>query len=331
MIVTPAGSLELAIPTYTAGTYTADEIDLSGLADEKDLAIRWGADVPGACSLTIEARISLDGGVTWTQWAEASDGGRWPGYTVEDDLSSARAQWRATMSTQDDQATPTLRSVTPVADYGKRAMRWDCHRHYTGVLVPASRRAFADVDLTASEPIIAEPVAEYRYQTEVVELEHEGEVRVYPQITARRASWLPEGVATVSPRLRSEPDGGPWTAYEPWRIGQRTLRRVQMQAVVDCRDGAVFLAAFTPTVDVQPRTIVNRVMSIDPAGTRVTYDPLVYRLPSVSVTPTVAGRRWYITAHDETGVTLHLEQADGSAIPSAEDASVNITVSGDEQ
>ena len=73
--------------------------------------IAWTANTPVGTSVTVETRISLDGGNTWSEWQQCTNGGAVPGLPVGTDLSNARIQIQQTLSTSNADVTPQLDKV----------------------------------------------------------------------------------------------------------------------------------------------------------------------------------------------------------------------------
>ena len=84
-------------------------INTSTVASSK---ISWTSNTPAGTSVTVETRVSLDGGTTWFNWQQCTNGGTIPGLAAGTDLTNARIQMRQTLSTTDSSVTPELQSVT---------------------------------------------------------------------------------------------------------------------------------------------------------------------------------------------------------------------------
>jgi len=93
-----------------SGTYTHTVQNISGVGVVKTSTITFNKTVPAGTTLTIEVRISTDGGSTWGSWTAKNTGDSF--ITAGTDISNYRFQWRANLSTTDTSATPTLADVT---------------------------------------------------------------------------------------------------------------------------------------------------------------------------------------------------------------------------
>ena len=87
-------------------------LDLAGLQEWHELVgspstISWYASV-NEQNFRVEARASLDGGATWTDWGEAANGGAIPGLAAGADASSGRLQVRQVFETDHPRTTPIL-------------------------------------------------------------------------------------------------------------------------------------------------------------------------------------------------------------------------------
>src|SRR5690606_15990725 len=77
-----------------SGTRTSPPLDLSTVDAVAGSSISWAATTPAGTSITVETRLSLDGGSTWGPWQVCTNGGAIPGITPGMDLSNARIQTR---------------------------------------------------------------------------------------------------------------------------------------------------------------------------------------------------------------------------------------------
>jgi hypothetical protein len=100
----------------TTGTYTHGAQNVSGAAITTGATIAFNATTPANTAVVIETRQSVDGGANYGGWTA-----RLTGATVVPsgtDLSLYRLQWRATLTTTDTAATPSLDDVTLAAATG---------------------------------------------------------------------------------------------------------------------------------------------------------------------------------------------------------------------
>ena len=86
------------------------QLDLSSLGTVDDTLIEWTETLNNQ-TITIETRVSLDGGSTWTAWATATNGGTIPDLSSGTDVSNGILECRQTLSTSDSTVTPELHSL----------------------------------------------------------------------------------------------------------------------------------------------------------------------------------------------------------------------------
>jgi len=100
-----------------ASTYPSSGIRISPIYSLGSTAtvvsskITWTANTPAGTSVTVETRISLDGGTTWSNWQQCTNGGAVPELSVGIDLSNARIQIRQTLTTNNPSVTPQLDKI----------------------------------------------------------------------------------------------------------------------------------------------------------------------------------------------------------------------------
>jgi len=93
------------------GTRTSPIYNIASIGAVASSTISWTAVTPIDTSVTVETRISLDGGNTWSEWQQCTNGGAVPGLPVGTDLSNARIQIQQTLSTSNADVTPQLDKV----------------------------------------------------------------------------------------------------------------------------------------------------------------------------------------------------------------------------
>lgn len=98
---------------YTAsGTRTSPEYNISTTGTVESATITWTANTPAGTSVTVETRVSLDSGATWTSWQTVANGSAVPGLPKGTNLANARIQLRQTLSTTNSAVTPQLLDIT---------------------------------------------------------------------------------------------------------------------------------------------------------------------------------------------------------------------------
>ncbi|GAA4881748.1 hypothetical protein GCM10023310_72280 [Paenibacillus vulneris] len=94
-----------------AGYRTSPTFPLNLDGDGAITSIQWNAKEPAGTSVSIETRISLDNGVTWTNWKGCVNQGTIPDITSQTPLKYAKIQYRALLKTNDKNTTPSLDEV----------------------------------------------------------------------------------------------------------------------------------------------------------------------------------------------------------------------------
>ncbi|MEW6183374.1 MAG: discoidin domain-containing protein [Bacillota bacterium] len=96
---------------YTSsGTYTHTIQDVSGTWVADNFKISYSKTTPANTAVSVEARTSSDGGAIWSDWVARNSGE----VIIPDgtNLSNYRVQWRANLSTSDQNSSPSLDDVT---------------------------------------------------------------------------------------------------------------------------------------------------------------------------------------------------------------------------
>jgi len=96
----------------SSGTRTSPVYNIANDSILVSSITNWIANTPIDTSVVIETRVSLDGGTTWSDWQQCTNGGAVPGLPVGTDLSNARIQIRQTLNTNNTNVTPELNNVT---------------------------------------------------------------------------------------------------------------------------------------------------------------------------------------------------------------------------
>jgi hypothetical protein len=94
----------------TAGVYTHHEQNISAAREIANATITYDKTTPANTTLTVEARVSTDGGANWGAWTARASGEAI--ITAGTDVSGYRVQWRTNLASTDGVNTPTLNSVT---------------------------------------------------------------------------------------------------------------------------------------------------------------------------------------------------------------------------
>lgn len=116
--------LELqAISTYhTFGTWESSILDISQVGKAASTEISWvNESVPAETSVKVETQLSFDGGSTWEDYEEATNGKGIPGINQQTDLSNALLRYKAVLTTNDDTETPSIDSASIKLKTGYKA------------------------------------------------------------------------------------------------------------------------------------------------------------------------------------------------------------------
>jgi len=97
---------------FSSGTRTSPIYNIATAGTVESATITWTANTPAGTSVTVETRVSLDGGATWTSWQTVASGSAVPGLPKGTNLANARIQLRQTLSTTNSAVTPQLLDVT---------------------------------------------------------------------------------------------------------------------------------------------------------------------------------------------------------------------------
>jgi len=96
----------------SSGTRTSPEYNISTAGTVESAIITWTANTPAGTSVTVETRVSLDSGATWSSWQTVASGSAVPGLPKGTNLANARIQLRQTLSTTNSAVTPQLLDIT---------------------------------------------------------------------------------------------------------------------------------------------------------------------------------------------------------------------------
>jgi len=95
----------------SSGTRTSPTYNIVTAGTVESATITWTANTPVGTSVTVETRVSLDGGATWSSWQITTSGSAVPGLPKGTNLANARIQLRQTLSTTNSAVTPQLQDV----------------------------------------------------------------------------------------------------------------------------------------------------------------------------------------------------------------------------
>ncbi|HJS33216.1 MAG TPA: phage tail protein [Alphaproteobacteria bacterium] len=181
-------------------------------------------------------------------------------------------------------------------------------RHWTGALVPDSKRKAADKSgFETFDRFVDEPVDLCRFDGGAVTLTFPDMVRVWAEFAAELGAGETTGHAR--PRLlisytTGDDDPAMWSDdgaslfsanaalmwsgfgdYVPWSVGDIDIAAVRFRVESRPADGISVLRGFRPVVDVPPASQAAAGISVGPGGTTIVFDKPFHRTPSIRVTP----------------------------------------------
>lgn len=145
---------------YPSGSRISPVFDISTSSQISCSVIGWNSNVPDNTSITIETSISLDNGVTWSEWEVATNNGTVPGITSGTNLNNAKLRVRQTLSTTDSTVTPHLLDL-----FVKILPQYFASGTWTSPVYNASSTSAFDtgtIDWSADLPSGTDITAEYR-------------------------------------------------------------------------------------------------------------------------------------------------------------------------
>ncbi|MBA4542004.1 phage tail family protein [Thermoactinomyces daqus] len=107
-------TISLTSGYVASGSYESPVVDISQVGKAASTLQNWTmfSTQPPGTTVTLSTRYSLDGGSTWSAYADTTNGGTIPGISQSTDLSNARFQYKFTLSTTDVGATPQIDKTT---------------------------------------------------------------------------------------------------------------------------------------------------------------------------------------------------------------------------
>src|SRR5690606_32656161 len=102
----------------TSGTYVTNAMDISTVGKAASSYQDWVSTEPSGTNVTVESRLSTDGGNSWTSWVLVTAWGAIPDITQTTDLPNARLQYRFNLTTTDTFVTPTVSYLEVVLTSG---------------------------------------------------------------------------------------------------------------------------------------------------------------------------------------------------------------------
>lgn len=187
--------------------------------------------------------------------------------------------------------------------------------HHTGVLVPEST---LDADQLTNvelfEQFVPYPEAVCSYESPEVDIGKDGDVRIWASVPGRfRADVTGQFLPAVEVDYRASV--GAYDGFQPWTIGQVTVRFVKYKFTVHTSDGRPVVRDFVNVIDTVERQENVDGITIGAGGQAITFQTPFFNVPTVyfdndSATVLIATS----TGVSETGFTGHLYNTSGTQV-----------------
>lgn len=192
----------------------------------------------------------------------------------------------------------------------------DMVRHHTGVLVPESTVATADLGWELFDSFVASPVASCSYESPEIDLATDvGRARLWA--TAEAVLGPGEtGSADPAFEVKYRTESGAYGEWSPWSVGVVPARYVKFRVVLIPTTGAAYLRDFLPTVDVAPQTETLGPVSVPAGGGAVAFAQEFYAVPKVFPQVVDATEALYPipSSTTKTGCTMHVYDVTGASV-----------------
>jgi len=238
---------------------------------------------------------------TWRFWIKAVD--------ADDNLSSSAAYFDLEVT-----------SENPVVFQTAEAPRWQgskagCFYHAVDNTLCAQSQSLASaLGWEVFDSYCPNPVSEFTYTGLEIDYGFDTSAgRIYGPITAALGegeSGAAEPIFQLDYRLAA----GSYDGYENWTIGTASARYLSPRLRVDMNTGRAYVSAFTPTVD-SPRRSEAQTVTLDAAGSAVTWTTQFFAAPAVTVTPVSTSAIFGVAnSITETGATVRLFNTSGTGV-----------------
>ncbi|SEF95225.1 phage tail domain-containing protein [Paenibacillus sp. UNC499MF] len=93
------------------GYYESEELPIQLDGNGALTKLTWSADEPPGTSVTLYTNVSMNGGVSWSGWKAAVNGGSIPDIYTHSQLTDARVKFRFFLKTDDRAVSPVIREI----------------------------------------------------------------------------------------------------------------------------------------------------------------------------------------------------------------------------
>jgi hypothetical protein len=187
-------------------------------------------------------------------------------------------------------ATATIHNPNTVIFQRDEPLVWELGTPTHAVIHQPTRSLVAQSQGTAQangwatfDVAVPNPYTDAGYESPEIDLGSDGRARVYAVLLSHLAPQA-AGVADPETYCDTRTEAGAYAGFQPWDMGFAACRRIKFKFLFDSADGVAIVTAFTPTVDVKPRT-ETAVAAIDAAGTAVVFANRYFLPPVVTVGP----------------------------------------------
>lgn len=187
----------------------------------------------------------------------------------------------------------------------------DFVKHWTGVLVPSSTSNNAALEWRVFDEYVPDPVVQAIYEGLEVDIGFDDDARVWGEITS--ALGMSEmGTSNPAFHLDYRTQAGSYDGFEPWSIGQLTLRYAKGKIIAATGDGVSYMQDLKLVVDQIEHIQKDSGVIISAGGTVIAYPNSFHTAPFVRVF--AAGATALIATYElvtTTNFKMHLWNTSG--------------------
>ena len=178
-------------------------------------------------------------------------------------------------------------------------------KHWTQALTLDSTSLASDLGWEVFDQFVPNPVASGYFIPSEIDKGVDAYARVFSDAVTLLGPGETTGNASSRFNLDYKLSTGAYDGYEEWSIGTANFRYAKGKLILDSSIGNVVCSEFTITIDGQERTERANSVSVDAAGTAITYGTPFHLTPNLQVTN--VGTPVRLTGHQSnstTGATL---------------------------
>ena len=248
------------------------DIDLSGY--EIRYAPRVGATWESATPLT---EVTKGTNVTSADVAP----GDWTFFIKAQDTSRLQS---ATATSKDLVVTTALNTIVQQnssPDWGGTITGFA--QHYTGALVPLSNSLASASGWDTFDVFVDDPITTVKtYESEEIDIDFDDTARVWGEVISALGPGE-IGVADPLYEIDYRLDGDAYDGFEPWSVGELTLRYVKSKLTADTTNGVYYISQMITTVDQLEHSLNDTNVTIGASGTTITFSTPFHNPPFVRV------------------------------------------------